>query len=527
MRTLPVFAGLATVTALAAFAQSREAGPRFEITDVHRSAGAANPFTYASGGFIRGSRYDFRKATMIDLIRAAYGIDPEMIVGGPNWLGFDRFDVAAKTDPGTSPAAMRLMLQDLLAGRFGLVLHKDTRPMPAFALKAGKVKPTLLQSAGTGEPDCTYQSQPGDPIVTASCRNMTMDAFALRIRAIANDYLSSPVVNETGIDGDYDFELKWNQRSRVLPAGAERMTIFSAVQKQLGLVLAPSTAPEPVIVIDRANENPGPNAPDVARRLPPRITEFEVADLKINKSNDPDYIRTTLGGGVEAGNVALQVLLGAGWDMDWAHTDKGIANIPRWASTMHIDIHAKAPAYANAPPPPGTGYIDDDARLMIRNLLIDRLQMKTHMERRPRDAYTLVAVRPKMKKADPSHRANCANSKTIPNDPRDANPLLSRLISCQNVTMAQFAGALHGFAVDDLFDDVEDATSLTGRYDFILSFTPAFLLDTAAASAGPDPTGGIALSSAIARQLGLKLELRKRPLPTVVIDHMEEKPLAN
>ncbi len=93
--------------------------------------------------------------------------------------------------------------------------------------------------------------------------------------------------------------------------------------------------------------------------------------------------------------------------------------------------------------------------------------------------------------------------------------------------MAQFAASLHAFAVDDIFDDVEDATGLNGRYDFTLSFTPRYLLETTTASTGPDPTGGISLPGAISRQLGLKLELRKRPLPTVVIDHMEEKPLPN
>lgn len=527
MKKLRVFAGLTIVTSVAALAQSPEPAPRFEVTDVHRSASATNPFTWASGGIIRGSRYDLRKATMIDLIRAAYGIDPDVIIGGPNWLAFDRFDVAAKAEPGTPPATVRLMLQSLLADRFGLVLHKDTRPMPAFALKVGNVKPTLRESTGIGDPDCTYRSQPGDPIVDGSCRNITMDAFALRIRAIASDYVSSPVLNETGLDGSYDFELRWNQRSRVLPPGVERTTIFGAIEKQLGLVLTPTTAPARVMVIDRVNENPTPNAADVTRRLPPRITEFEVADLKINKGDEPDSIASTPGGGVEARNVELKVLLGAGWDMDWAHTDQGIAAIPKWANTTRVDIHAKPPASTNGPAPPGTGYIDDDARLMIRNLLIERFQMKTHIENRPREAYTLIAVRPKLKKADPSHRANCSNAKTLPNDPRDSNPLLARLISCENVTMAQFAASLHAFAVDDIFDDVEDATGLTGRYDFMLSFTPRYLLDTAAASAGSDPLGGISLSSAIARQLGLKLELRKRPLPIVVIDHMEEKPLAN
>ena len=109
----------------------------------------------------------------------------------------------------------------------------------------------LRESTGAGDPDCTWQSQPGNPTITGSCHNMTMDAFALRIRGMANDYLPSLVLNQTGLDGAYDFELRWNQRSRVLPPGVERTTIFGAVEKQLGLVLEPTAAPAQVMVIDR------------------------------------------------------------------------------------------------------------------------------------------------------------------------------------------------------------------------------------------------------------------------------------
>ena len=126
---------------------------------------------------LRGARYDLRKATMIDLIRAAYGVEPDLIVGGPGWLGFDRFDIAAKADPATPPATIRLMLQNLLAERFSLVLHKDTRQMPAYSLTVGKAKPALRESDGASAPECQYQRQPGGSDSRA-CHNMTMDAFA-------------------------------------------------------------------------------------------------------------------------------------------------------------------------------------------------------------------------------------------------------------------------------------------------------------------------------------------------------------
>jgi hypothetical protein len=59
--------------------------PNFEVAHVHRSDRAMNPFTFVSGGVLRGERYDLRKATMLDLIRIACNVDPDTVVGGPNW----------------------------------------------------------------------------------------------------------------------------------------------------------------------------------------------------------------------------------------------------------------------------------------------------------------------------------------------------------------------------------------------------------------------------------------------------------
>ena len=97
--------------------------------------------------------------------------------------------------------------------------------------------------------------------------------------------------------------------------------------------------------------------------------------------------------------------------MDWDQTDKGFANIPAWVDHVKLDIHTKAPVYPNVPPLSGNP--DDDVRLMLRNLLIERFRINTHIENRPREAWTLVAVKPKMKKADTSHRADCTNAPTV------------------------------------------------------------------------------------------------------------------
>jgi uncharacterized protein (TIGR03435 family) len=530
--------GFAAVMSGAVIGLSAQPRPQFEAADVHKSVRALNPYTFISGGVLRGARYDLRKATMLDLIRIAYGVNPEAVLGGPNWLEFERFDIAAKAPVSSSPESIRLMLRPLLADRFKLVLHEDTRPMPVYALTRAKGQPKLREAAGEGNAGCQYQPQPGGSTfgVVYSCRQMSMPAFAQRLHEMAGDYLIDPVVDSTGLEGAWDFDLKWNRRSDALPAGTERTTIFSAVEKQLGLSLTPQQAPAPVLVIDHVNEKPTDNAPDIAKVLPSRELEFEVADLKPSRPGEEGGgLTVTPGGGLEARAMDMRILLATAWDVDWDHLER-FAGLPKWVESAKFDIHAKASTNTNGPPLMGSGFIDDDVRLMLRALLVDRFKMKVHSEDRPVNAYSLVAagIKIKMRKADPSIRPNCKEARTLANDPRDINPRLSRLIACRNTTMAQFASQLQPLASDRFAYPVEDATGLAGGWDFNLSFTPDWMLKGPAAgqaadatSGASDPNGGLSLTDAVSRQLGLKLEMRKRMLPVVVIDHIEEKPTDN
>jgi uncharacterized protein (TIGR03435 family) len=488
---------------------------------VHASARAGNPYTYASGGVLRGGRYDLRKATMLDLIKTAWGVDPDTVFGGPNWLELDRFDVSAKVPPET----IRLMLQALLRDRFGLIIHNDTRPMPAFALTAGKNKLKVAESNGAGPAGCEYQQPPAPSTLRFfACRAITMDAFAQRLRQMAGDYLAAPVVNETGLEGAWDFELKWNPRSQILQSDANRTTVFDAVAQQLGLKLALKTAPGPVLVVDRVNEQPTPNPPDTAKLLPPRAIEFEVADLKLSRPGEPDLARVSRDR-YEVHARSPGFLLYDAFDVPFSSEYDLIAGIPKSALEEHIDITAKLPSETSGPT--GNAFTDD-LRLMLRNLLIERFGIKWHYEDRSVSAYTLVPIKPKMKKADPSHRSSCKESRVIADDPRDSNPRLSRLIMCQRVTMTQFAALLQGLAPDYLATSVADATGLDGAWDFTLSFSASYLLASpSAGESASDPSGPVSLQEAVNKQLGLKLEKRLRPIPILVIDHMEEKPTEN
>jgi hypothetical protein len=142
------------------FSQSPETPPRFDIADVQVSAKTIN--RRMRTGPVRGDRYEIKNATMVDLIGIAYGFDPDKVLGGPNWLEMDRFDVLAKVPADSTPETQKQMLQSLLEDRFKLVVHKDTRPLPTYALTVGK-KLRLKEADGTGETGCKLQAPSGAP----------------------------------------------------------------------------------------------------------------------------------------------------------------------------------------------------------------------------------------------------------------------------------------------------------------------------------------------------------------------------
>ena len=175
----------------------------------------------------------------------------------------------------------------------------------------------------------------------------------------------------------------------------------------------------------------------------------------------------------------------------------------------------------------------DALRPMLRTLIAERFQMAVHTEDRPMNAYTLVANKPKMKKAEPNARTRWQEG-AAPESKGDknANPTLGRLVTCQNVTMAQFAEMLPNIAPGYLRTNVVDATGLEGGYDFTFSFSPMGAIQVARQATGEEtdasePSGAISLFDALNKQLGLKLDTVKRPVQVLVIDKIERKPLEN
>jgi uncharacterized protein (TIGR03435 family) len=533
--------GLLALLSGAAFGQSADTPPNFEIADVHVRPHSSNPFM--TGGILRGSRYEVRKATMVDLVSLAYGVDGDKVLSGPSWLETDRFDVIAKAPPSTSPEAAKLMLQTLLADRFKLVIHMDSKPLPAFALTVGKRKLALKPADSSGN-GCQPPAQPpapqpgGFPIQIAECHNLTMDTLAQLLPQMANAYLTNPVKNMTGLEGSWDFEIRWTARGLLQQAGADGVTIFDAMDR-LGLKLEPQKLPFPVIVVDSVNQKPTDNPPGVITSLPPAPpAEFDVAEIKLT---DPEFkgIRFDAkpSGQVTLRGVTLKFLIQQIWNV----TDDMMSGAPKWLDDDRYDIIAKGSNISSGPP--SNQQVDFDALFqMLRSLMEDRFKLATHMEERPVSAYTLMAVKPKLQKADPLNRTGCKEGPGADGkDPRVANPILSRLLTCHNMSMSQFADMLQNLASGYIHAPVLDATGIEGGWDFTLSFSAAGLLQggggrgggdaPAGASGGAglaaDPNGAVSLLDAINKQLGVKLEKQTRPISVLVIDHVEQKPTDN
>lgn len=505
--------------------QTASPAPRFEIADVHISASVRYP---AMRSALRAGRYELKNATMADLIATAWGIDPDKVLDGPNWLEADRFDVIAKIPAGATPPAVRQMLQALLAERFRLAVHPDQRPMAVFVLSVGAGSPKLKQSESSAPPGCERQAADGSTI-PATCHGMTMQMFVQQLRAAAGDYLTAPVIDRTNLQGNWDFTLRWTPRGRLTAAGPEAITIFDAIDKQLGLKLESRPVPAPVIIVDGVNRKPAENPPGVASALPTTSPQFEAATIKpADPQSQFPRIAVTPNGYLNLQGVTLSYLI----QTIWFVTPEMMVNAPKWLNSDRWDITAKVAAAPGFPPQTDT----DSMIVMLRALLEDRFKLRTHMEQRTAPVYTLTAVKPKLMKADPANRIACkegpgANEK----DPRIANPVLSRLVTCRNMTMEQFALRLPGIANalnplnGPIRSAVLDSTGLADAYDFTFSFSPELGRNPNTGPAPPpdapsDPSGAVSLPDAISRQLGLKLAIEKRTAPVLVIDGIEQKP---
>jgi uncharacterized protein (TIGR03435 family) len=291
-RTFPLaiagIVALGAVIALRAQAPATDTKPpAFEVASVKRNTSVGDPFGI---GFAPGGRFKATSVKLRQLIADAYStagppLPDAQISGGPNWIDSDRFDIVAKAAEdtpsgpvGPGPAAaqqMRLMLRTLLAERFKLTVHHETRELPIYALvmarSDGKLGPAFhkteadcvaaLAARGNaspipGGPFCGIRNGPGRLILSA----VPMPVLATTL----SRSVGRTVVDRTGLTGNFDGNLEWtpDQMPPTPPPGAPPLppidpngpSIFTALQEQLGLKLESTKGPVDVLVIDHVEK---------------------------------------------------------------------------------------------------------------------------------------------------------------------------------------------------------------------------------------------------------------------------------
>jgi uncharacterized protein (TIGR03435 family) len=509
-----------------AYGQTKEPLPSFDAADVHVSPKSANPNVQSLGGFARGGRYQFRNATMLDMIASAYGLEPDKVMGGPSWLETDRFDILAKTSTSTTNPNAKLMLRSLLADRFKLVTHNEDKPMNAFIMTAGKPGPQLKQATAGGPTNCN--GQPGDPPNTVIvCKNITMAVLAQALRQIDPATFDTPVTDLTGVEGGWDLELKWTNRNAIPGAGKDAIPIQEALEKQLGIKVELQKRSLPTLVVDSVNRKPTDNVAGIEKLVPVVPTDFEVADLKPSAPNSQMSGGVQPGGRIDLKGFTLKQLIIVAWGLATPNQNPNgsigdLISGPKFLDTEHYDIVAKAPSDVALS---GTDVDADTILAMLKSLLVERFKIKFHTEDQPINVYALTMQRrePRLKQADPASRSTCKRT-VAPNN----NGLPQATLTCQNTTLAQLAEKLPAMAPAYVDHPAIDVTGLDGGWDFALPWTPRANFDgggqrgQGAQAGASDPNGGLSLFEGVER-LGLKLEIQKHPYPVLVIDRMEQK----
>jgi uncharacterized protein (TIGR03435 family) len=287
-----LFAGLACG---AAFGQTTAVSPQFEVASI-RPSSPTPPERLAIGLHIDGAQARFTYLSLKDYIRMAYRVQLYQ-VESPEWMAGARFDISAKIPDGVDRDKVPEMLQTLLADRFGLKFHRESKDFPVYAMIRGKGDLKVKESPDDTPPasDGTKQ-QPIDVTASGSRAGTTVNlgpgsyfTFGndrievkkldmVRFADVLSRFTDRPVVDMTGLKGRYDLEFEVTPddyrtmmiRAAIaagvkLPPEAYRLlsegagdSLFSAIQG-LGLKLDPRKAPLEVLVVDHAETKPTEN----------------------------------------------------------------------------------------------------------------------------------------------------------------------------------------------------------------------------------------------------------------------------
>ena len=229
-------------------AMAQTPSPQFEVATVKPPAPQPNDGRTHSRISVDNNRLLFANVTLKDAIAQAYKVQ-HYRVSGPDWMDTDRFDFQAKIPDGMR-AQVPAMLQNLLADRFGLKIHRENKDLPVYALVVAKGGPKFKSTEATG-------------VKTDSSRthwHVEAKASMQRLAELLTEDAGRPVIDQTGLMGSYDMTLDWAvDDAAAANDPAAGPSLFTALQEQLGLRLDSTRAPVETIIVDQAQRTPREN----------------------------------------------------------------------------------------------------------------------------------------------------------------------------------------------------------------------------------------------------------------------------
>jgi uncharacterized protein (TIGR03435 family) len=251
-----VFACIAVLTTGTALCQS------FEVASVKPSDPGARG---SQMGLSPGGLFTAKNITVKILIQQAWDVRDFQISGGPDWLDTERYDIAARGDgPGVSEDEMRNMpevernkleekflmrVRALLADRFQLKVHRETKELPVYALIVAKGGPKIHPATEDGSPGGGLSMRRGGAGMEISGQKVLLASLV----RLLSDQARRTVLDKTGLKGSYDFKMSFAPDDPQLPE-SDGPSIFTALQEQLGLKLDAQKGPVEVVVIDSAQK---------------------------------------------------------------------------------------------------------------------------------------------------------------------------------------------------------------------------------------------------------------------------------
>ncbi|HEU5020250.1 MAG TPA: TIGR03435 family protein [Bryobacteraceae bacterium] len=269
--------------AVPVFAQTPSPSPSFEAVAIRPAAPSADGRIMigiqGGPGTPNPGQMNFWNISIGDLIQNAYNVR-NFQISGPDWLWSERFDITAKVPAGATKEQGRVMMRNMLAQRFSLVLHRTTKEASTYALVAAKGGPKLgseaLKKSGTGPtaaPPKRMMMIGGNGLLKMDLKGATMDALVDTL----GTQVDRPIVDATGLTGSYDVAMEFAPDPAVMamkmggigqappsptvsaPGLNDAPTIFTALQDQLGLKLESRKGPVEHVIVDSVQKTPTEN----------------------------------------------------------------------------------------------------------------------------------------------------------------------------------------------------------------------------------------------------------------------------